>query len=193
MRGNMFFHWLLYLSGLQKARTQLSQAETDLLCRLARNKRCIVELGVFEGATSHSLREAMSDTGNLWCIDPFLKGALGISYGYSIALREVNRSKNGNVTFIRKFSYEAISKWQQPIDMIFIDADHSYESVRRDWEDWIPHIAQGGIVALHDSRIVKGRCSSTFGPVRLVNELKAFELKLKIIKEVDTITVFSRL
>ena len=37
-----------------------------------------------------------------------------------------------------------------PIRMLLIDADHSYDGVRGDWERWSPHVAPGGLVVFHD-------------------------------------------
>ena len=36
------------------------------------------------------------------------------------------------------------------IDFLFVDGDHSYEGVRRDFELYTPFVRSGGIVALHD-------------------------------------------
>lgn len=37
-----------------------------------------------------------------------------------------------------------------PFDWVFIDADHSYQAVRHDWETYWPLCKPGGIVAFHD-------------------------------------------
>lgn len=37
-----------------------------------------------------------------------------------------------------------------PFDFIFIDADHSYPGVKRDWELYSPMVRPGGIIAMHD-------------------------------------------
>lgn len=37
-----------------------------------------------------------------------------------------------------------------PFEFVFIDADHSYEAVSRDWETYRPMVAPGGLVAFHD-------------------------------------------
>jgi predicted O-methyltransferase YrrM len=37
-----------------------------------------------------------------------------------------------------------------PYDLVFIDGDHTYESVSADWENYSPMVAPGGIVAFHD-------------------------------------------
>lgn len=36
------------------------------------------------------------------------------------------------------------------VDMVFIDADHSYEGVKRDFEAWFDKIKKGGYFAFHD-------------------------------------------
>lgn len=36
-------------------------------------------------------------------------------------------------------------------DFIFIDGDHSYEGVKKDWEMYSPLINKGGLVVFHDS------------------------------------------
>jgi len=37
-----------------------------------------------------------------------------------------------------------------PYDFMFIDGDHSYASVRADWDNYSPMLADGGVVAFHD-------------------------------------------
>jgi predicted O-methyltransferase YrrM len=36
------------------------------------------------------------------------------------------------------------------IDLLFIDADHSYKGVSADWRNWSPFVKKGGIIAFHD-------------------------------------------
>lgn len=36
------------------------------------------------------------------------------------------------------------------IDFLFIDGDHTYEGVKRDWEMYSPLVRPGGLVAFHD-------------------------------------------
>ena len=47
-------------------------------------------------------------------------------------------------------SEEAARDWDGPIRLLFVDADHSYEAVKRDVELWSPHVATGGYMAFHD-------------------------------------------
>ena len=38
----------------------------------------------------------------------------------------------------------------QPIDFLFIDGDHTYEGVRKDWENYGALVRPGGLMAMHD-------------------------------------------
>lgn len=51
---------------------------------------------------------------------------------------------------IIKKSHLCAKTWTLPINMIFIDGDHSYEAVRKDIKGWMPHVVKGGVVAFHD-------------------------------------------
>ena len=68
------------------------------------------------------------------------------------------------VRIIRLDSVRA-SKLFEPesLDMVFIDADHSYESALQDIQAWLPIIRSGGIISGHDYGTYKG-------VVRAVNE-----------------------
>ena len=58
----------------------------------------------------------------------------------------------------------------RPVDFLFIDADHSYEAVRRDFELYEPLVRPGGIVALHD--VSPDTTSDTVGTAAFWAELK---------------------
>ena len=38
----------------------------------------------------------------------------------------------------------------ESLDYLFLDGDHSYEGVRRDFEMYAPLVRSGGLIALHD-------------------------------------------
>jgi hypothetical protein len=38
------------------------------------------------------------------------------------------------------------SGWSAPVDLVFIDGDHSQAACHLDWELWSPHVATGGVV-----------------------------------------------
>lgn len=58
-------------------------------------------------------------------------------------------------TPLRGNTIEAAKVWRDlkeaaPIDLLFIDAGHSYNEVKADIENWIPFVKSGGVVAFHD-------------------------------------------
>jgi MMP 1-O-methyltransferase len=40
--------------------------------------------------------------------------------------------------------------WTTPLGLLFIDGGHGTEPAHRDYETWVPHVAPGGILAIHD-------------------------------------------
>lgn len=56
-----------------------------------------------------------------------------------------------NWKFIHMSSEKASKTWNKPIDMLFIDADHSYEMVKLDVDSWSPFVKSGGYIFFHDA------------------------------------------
>lgn len=67
-------------------------------------------------------------------------------------------------------SIQASHSWNLPIRLLFIDADHTYESVRNDFLTWEKHVVPNGLVAFHD--VDKWDCSPDVlcGPTKVVYE-----------------------
>jgi predicted O-methyltransferase YrrM len=58
--------------------------------------------------------------------------------------------------------------WELTIDALFIDSDHSYESVKADFEKFYPFVKENGIIMFHDYHVIK----EGFGVYQFINELK---------------------
>lgn len=77
------------------------------------------------------------------------------------------------ISDITAMSHEAASLFpDQHFDMVFLDADHSYEQVRRDIDAWQPKVKRCGILAGHDFD------ASWPGVQRAVHESFAGQFKL---------------
>jgi predicted O-methyltransferase YrrM len=144
------FHFFKFTLGLESAHSQVTERELELLLRYSRDARTICEIGCYEGRTSVAL--ARNAAGNVYSIDPFFRGRLGICYSEWVA--RLNRWRNGveNLSYLRGLSQEVGRRFDLPIDFLFIDADHSYEAVKADWSLWFPKVKKGGYIALHDSK-----------------------------------------
>ena len=63
---------------------------------------------------------------------------------------------NQTVEFLRRDSHDIDTLafvgelLETQIDLLFIDGDHTYEGVRRDFEMYSPLVKPGGLIALHD-------------------------------------------
>ena len=40
--------------------------------------------------------------------------------------------------------------WQTPLALCFVDGGHGVEPARLDYAGWTPHVAPGGLLAIHD-------------------------------------------
>ena len=66
------------------------------------------------------------------------------------------------------------------IDLLFIDGDHSYNGVKKDFEMYSPLVAKDGTIAFHD--IVDGAEASVGGVPRFWRELKQNRRHLEFVK-----------
>lgn len=181
------------LLGLRPPLAEHTEAESSLLRRYAQNASAIVELGVAEGGSARLLGEVVKPGGTLYLVDPYPPGRiLGINMRQLVARRSVNHRDGATVRWVRKFSSEAAQAWDAPIDFLFIDADHRYEAVRRDWEDWSRFVVSGGHVALHDARLFEGGWTTPeSGPVRLVPSIATLP-GWRLVEYADSTVVFRR-
>lgn len=76
------------------------------------------------------------------------------------------------VKIYREYSFEAVKRFENNyFDLIYIDADHSYEGCLRDIEDWYPKLKEGNFLVRDDYRIYEGsRKVVEFGVIEAVNE-----------------------
>jgi MMP 1-O-methyltransferase len=61
------------------------------------------------------------------------------------------------------FSEAVARAFIEPVELIFIDGLHDYQSVKSDFEAWSPKVMNGGVMAFHDT-------TGQSGPRRLVTE-----------------------
>jgi predicted O-methyltransferase YrrM len=176
----------------------LRDDEGELLFNLGRScvgKGVIVEIGSWKGKSTIWLGKG-SEAGHgiaVWAIDPHtgspehheLFGDVRTfdEFKANIATAGVDRL----VVPIVSSSQQAAERFEKPVELIFIDGAHDYESARADFDAWYPKLVEGGVMAFHDTtawegvrRIVLERmCKSrSFGIVHLVGSI-AYARKVK--------------
>ena len=127
------------------------------------NYRRFMELGTYKGNSICYLADKISEYSDLdemeiYTIDTFNPTSTSSNtWKQEKDLREMcysNIEKLGMTDYVTivigkshdlSFTYE-----DEYFDFVFIDADHKYESVKQDIDDWYPKVKVGGILAGHD-------------------------------------------
>jgi predicted O-methyltransferase YrrM len=169
----------------------LSNAEGEILYLLAKqvpSGQAIVELGSWKGKSTIWLAKgAQSGQGNkVYSIDPHHGSETHVSEGEEDTYGEFlnNLAKAGVkeiVVPIVGASHQVAKWWQRKVGLLWIDASHRYEDVKRDFLSWKSHLASAGIVAFHD-------CNQP-GPAGVVNKYVGRSDDWIIWGEVDSMKV----
>jgi len=166
--------------GLKKTTGWLTQEEANFLFNKAAETKklngVVAEIGTFKGRSAIVM--AVGGGTKVYCIDPMLPFKLddGQPVGSPLADFKENlliRGVADRVELIQKTSDEAAKEWTLPIRLLFIDGNHNYEYVRRDFDNFVPHVVRGGWVALHDT-------VGWAGPKKVVAESWADDKVIKV-------------
>ena len=177
--------------GLRPALAQHSEAEGALLEKLADGARSIVEIGVAEGGSAWHARRVMDPEGSMLLIDTYPR-RFGMNMSSVIARRLVGRESRGSVEWIHERSDVVSTTWSRPIDFLFIDGDHAYEAVRRDFEEWSPHVTPDGVMLFHDALVEAPWMDPDFGSARFVGELRERGDGWRMVDSADSLAAFKR-
>ncbi len=144
----------------------LSDEEAATLYQLAR--RCtgrgvIVEIGSFKGRSTIALGMGSRAGAEvpIYAIDPH-RGPSYDAFHENVARAGIDDL----VTQVREPSQEALAAiGDHPIELLFIDGNHTYDMVLQDFALFVPRVVEGGWVLMHDT-------ISTFpGSKRVATEL----------------------
>ena len=122
--------------------------------------RVCVELGTWQGASAIPIARSIQRwRGTLTCVDTW-SGQLNEHGGslpgkapvmlLSCARAMVDAGVSANVRLIPATTADAARVWSEPIDFLYIDADHSDDGVTADLEAWAPHVKSGGLIVGDD-------------------------------------------
>lgn len=195
------------LSLLTREDVYLADEEIAVLTRFAEEAdKTIVEIGAAFGGSSSIFILHAGPRVTVHSIDPFITDSMSPFRATEercfASVKRVLRACNKESALLRwqlhrRYSYDVVANWSTPIDLLFIDGDHRYEAVRKDFDDWFPYITPGGLMILHDSRRLPGLPAYLFnrgwpGPTQLASELTASP-GLRQEDEAVSITVWRKL
>ena len=120
----------------------------------------VVEVGVWKGRSLSAILDiCRANRNRLYAVDTWKPDLRDAGY-QEAAVHDIeaifvrNLSLLGHretVEIIRENSARACDRFpDRSVDLVFLDADHSYESVRNDLLAWFPKVAQNGILCGHD-------------------------------------------
>lgn len=130
------------------------------LAACAPAKGTIVEIGSYKGKSTVLLASVATHygMGPVVAIDPHTSPSItdpklapgGSSFEeFAGALRSAKLEEQVEVH--RAFSRDVAQRWNRPIRLLWIDGDHTYHGAKEDFELFSPHLANSGIVAMHDA------------------------------------------
>jgi hypothetical protein len=156
------------------------------------NPVCVgVEIGSYRGDFSQMILDAIKPQA-LMLIDPYetvakYKYDSGFPTAYSntadlefINNRFKSEIENKVVWVIKQYSFNiAPTVPDKCLNFIYIDGSHLYEDVKRDLNDWLPKLKQGGLVCGHDYVNLQD-----FGVIQAVDEfILEHDFEMVIINE----------
>jgi predicted O-methyltransferase YrrM len=165
-------------SGLIPPRKMHTEGEAELFGALAAGCRQVVEIGVYEGSSTLVLARHLPPDAVLHLIDPFMDDA-GLFAGWRgsswatrrVVDRAVRRYGGPTLRWHVERSQDAGRRWTTPVDLVFIDGDHSQEASREDWDLFSRWVEPGGVVVFHDARQGAPGGEGLPGPTATVDEL----------------------
>lgn len=141
--------------------THLTDEEKFTLLRLARavpEGGVAVEIGSYLGASSCFLAMGLrKHSGRLYCVDTWQNESMTEGERDTFAEFSANIEPYRDILVPLRGRSEVLGReFREKISLLFIDGDHSYEAVSRDFFTWLPQLADPAVVALHDCGWAKG-------------------------------------
>jgi predicted O-methyltransferase YrrM len=174
---NLAFNFLDTFS-LSITPAQVKEEITELLKLLTKNRPTFVlEIGTAKGGTLFLLARVSSSDAVIISID-LQQGEFGGGYPiWKIPLYKSFAVHQQKMYLIREDSHatptlDMIERILQEhkLDFLFIDGDHTYEGVKKDFQMYSPLVRKGGLIAFHD--ICKGPPESAGEANKFWNEIK---------------------
>ena len=129
--------------------------------------KVVVDLGVDYGYSTFSF--AFPKIAHVYGVDCFEGDQYtGVRNTYDFVLEKQRELGLDNITFIKSFVDDLEKTWDTPIDILHIDAFHTYDAVKNDFNKWSKFVKDDGIILLHDTLVT----DHPFGVKKFFSEIE---------------------
>ena len=120
----------------------------------------VIEVGCYKGRSASQFGVVCQELGrHLICIDPWIDGSnpFGDQSGDEVFqdfldnMSACGLKRDKDFTVHRLTSMDAINAVDDAA-LVFIDGNHEYDHPLNDFQEWLPKIVSGGVLAAHDCR-----------------------------------------
>lgn len=111
-----------------------------------------VEVGIAGGHNALTNLKTLN-LGKYYLVDPLIPYEQdGTFYDFSHCIPRIKKLEKEwpQTTFLKMPSKDAVNFIHEPLDLVYLDGNHEYESVKEDIAIWLPKIKPGGVIAGHD-------------------------------------------
>ena len=180
VRFTLSWHFLNLLTiKPSQVRAEINQLLT-LISQI--HPKTVLEIGTSLGGTLYTFSKVAANNATIISVDlprgyPLWKIALYKSFAQGsqkIHLVQGNSHAPSTLSKVKKIINET------EVDVLFIDGDHSYEGVKRDFEMYTPLVRNCGLVVFHD--IVSGPSESVGGVPKFWSEIKCSYSYIEIVE-----------
>jgi predicted O-methyltransferase YrrM len=142
------------------------QHHSDMIVQLVKSVNCqtYLELGIYDGST-------------LARVGQYIPRVIGVD------IKDLRSNKNIG-EFHLSTTQDFLKNFKEKVDVAFIDADHSFESVKEDFTSVLPIVNELGLIILHDTDPIdakyldKGYCGDSY---KMIDWLKSEHPNLDVL------------
>ncbi len=180
--------WLFTSNLSNRNIARLDLDEAALLFKLVRTFEAprVMEIGRLLGGSTILLAAAVGPGGKVTSVDIAPKNDDALSR----ALEKLEM--NGRAELVVSDA-NLLEPPADGFDVVFIDGDHSYEGVRKDYEHWRGALRPGGYLVFHDAWPNRPAANVREGVERLMREIDTGDSELRRVQGAGSLGVFQRI
>jgi predicted O-methyltransferase YrrM len=129
----------------------LATEDKEVLAKYAKRvseNGVIVDVGTHQGSSAFTMALASKKSVKVFTVDP--------NAWDSFLTKRKELNLMNKVFYLQETSVNASQEWSRPINLIFIDAIHSYGGIMEDFQAWSKFVKKGGYMIFHDYLLYEG-------------------------------------